>query len=181
MLIEDTRNSPVETSLYYCNSRYYDPKIRRWISPDSIEYLDPQSINELNLYTYCGNDPVNRFDSSGHSWESFWKGVGDWFSDHWKEVVIGTTFIVGGALVTALTAGVGVGFMAAFGSALLSSTIQIGISVGTSVLVGGSVSIANGGGFRIDTGAMLGLHMHILSSGHLPIGAVIAGFIGTGY
>lgn len=167
--------------------------------------------------------------------------------------MIGTAFIVGGALVTALTAGAGVGFMAAFGSALLSSTIQVGISV----LVGGLVSVANGGGFfdnvgdniasaymwggifsggaqilgggfriaankgvttgraggiklgnsgvkilspdknnwakaggtlikfgngfRIDTGAMWGLHMHILSSGHLPIGAVIAGFIGTEY
>lgn len=130
--------------------------------------------------------------------------------------------------MTALTAGAGVGFMVAFGSALLSSTIQVGISVGTSVLVVGLVSIANGGGFRIaankgvttgraggiklgnsgvkilspnknnwakaggtlikfgkgfriDTGAMWGLHMHILSSGHIPIGAVIAGFIGTEY
>lgn len=104
------------------------------------------------MYTYCGNDPVNLFDPSGHSWESFWKGVGDWFSDHWKEVVIVTAFIVGGSLVTALTAGAGVGFMAVFGSALLSSTIQIGISVGTSVLVGGSVSIANGGGFFDNVG-----------------------------
>ena len=133
------------------------------------------------MYTHCGNDSVNRFDPSGHSWKSFWKGVGDWFSDHWKEVVIGTAFIVGGALVTALTAGAGVGFMVAFGSALLSSTIQVGISVGTSVLVVGLVSIVNGGGFRIDTGAMWGLHMHILSSGHLPIAVVIAGFIGTEY
>ena len=246
-----------ETQLYWVSSRYYSPELCRWISPDSIEYLDPQSINGLNLYAYCGNDPINRFDPTGHSWESFWNGVGDWFSDHWKEVVIGTAFIVGGALVTALTAGAGVGFMAAFGSALLSSTIQVGISVGTSVLVGGLVSVANGGGFfdnvgdniasaymwggifsggaqilgggfriaankgvttgraggiklgnsgvkilspdknnwakaggtlikfgngfRIDTGAMWGLHMHILSSGHLPIGAVIAGFIGTEY
>ena len=133
-------------------SRYYSPELCRWISPDSIEYLDPQSINGLNLYAYCGNDPINRFDPTGHSWESFWNGVGDWFSDHWKEVVIGTAFIVGGALVTALTAGAGVGFMAAFGSALLSSTIQVGISVGTSVLVGGLVSVANGGGFFDNVG-----------------------------
>ena len=247
----------VETNLFYCNSRYYSSELCRFLIPDSIEYLDPESIHGLNLYAYCGNDPINRFDPTGHSWESFWNGVGDWFSDHWKEVVIGTAFIVGGALVTALTAGAGVGFMAAFGSALLSSTIQVGISVGTSVLVGGLVSVANGGGFfdnvgdniasaymwggifsggaqilgggfriaankgvttgraggiklgnsgvkilspdknnwakaggtlikfgngfRIDTGAMWGLHMHILSSGHLPIGAVIAGFIGTEY
>ena len=47
-----------ETQLFYCNSRYYSPELCRWISPDSIEYLDSQSINGLNLYAYCGNDPV---------------------------------------------------------------------------------------------------------------------------
>jgi len=28
--------------------------------------LDSESINGLNLYVYCGNDPVNRYDPSGH-------------------------------------------------------------------------------------------------------------------
>jgi len=55
-----------ETGLYYCNSRYYNPKWGRWISPDSIEYLDPQSINGLNLYAYCGNNPVMYTDPSGY-------------------------------------------------------------------------------------------------------------------
>ena len=35
------------------------------ISPDSIEYLDPESINGPNLYAYCNNDPVNYYDPSG--------------------------------------------------------------------------------------------------------------------
>ena len=48
----------IETQLFYCNSRYYSPELCRWISPDSIEYLDPQSINGLNLYCYCMNNPV---------------------------------------------------------------------------------------------------------------------------
>ena len=38
----------------------------RWISPDSIEYLDPESINGLNLYCYCFNNPVNYVDPDGH-------------------------------------------------------------------------------------------------------------------
>ena len=54
-----------ETGLFWCNSRYYNPEWGRWISPDSIEYLDPSSINGLNLYAYCGNDPVNMYDPSG--------------------------------------------------------------------------------------------------------------------
>ena len=63
----DIRESPVETGLFYCNSRYYNPEWCRWISPDSIEYLDPSSINGLNLYAYCNNDPVNYYDPTGHS------------------------------------------------------------------------------------------------------------------
>lgn len=45
--------------LYYLESRYYDPYIRRFISPGNIDYLEPTSFNGLNLYVYCGNDPVN--------------------------------------------------------------------------------------------------------------------------
>ena len=63
---EDTRESPVETKLFYCNSRYYSPELCRWISPDSIEYLDPQSINGLNLYCYCYNNPISYSDPSGN-------------------------------------------------------------------------------------------------------------------
>ena len=55
-----------ETKLYYLNSRYYNPEWRRFISPDDTSYLDPDSVNGLNLYAYCGNDPVNYADPSGH-------------------------------------------------------------------------------------------------------------------
>ena len=51
---------------YWVSSRYYSPEICRWISPDLIEYLDPQSINGLNLYAYCNNDPINNYDPTGH-------------------------------------------------------------------------------------------------------------------
>ena len=55
-----------DTGLYYLNARYYNPQWRRFISPDSTEYLDSETPNGLNLYAYCGNDPVNYADPSGH-------------------------------------------------------------------------------------------------------------------
>ena len=54
-----------ETGLYYLNSRYYDPETGRFISPDSLDYLEPETCNGLNLYTYCGNNPVMFVDPNG--------------------------------------------------------------------------------------------------------------------
>ncbi|WP_051457529.1 RHS repeat-associated core domain-containing protein [Acholeplasma granularum] len=55
-----------DTGLYYLNSRYYDSKIGRFISADSINYLDPATDTGLNLYAYCGNNPVMYSDPSGN-------------------------------------------------------------------------------------------------------------------
>ncbi len=54
------------TNLYYLNARYYSPEWRRFISPDDTSYLDHESVNGLNLYCYCNNDPVNFVDPSGN-------------------------------------------------------------------------------------------------------------------
>ncbi len=66
-----------ETGLYYLQTRYYDPELGRFISQDSIEYADYESVNGLNLYAYCGNNPVNNIDPMGTwSWKKFWAGLG---------------------------------------------------------------------------------------------------------
>ena len=41
-----------ETGMYYLESRYYDPEIRRFISEDSVMLT---SLAGTNLYMYCGN------------------------------------------------------------------------------------------------------------------------------
>ena len=46
--------------------RYYSPELCRFIQPDDIEYLDPSSINGLNLYCYCCNNPIMYYDPTGH-------------------------------------------------------------------------------------------------------------------
>ena len=61
-----------ESGVYFLNARYYNPQWRRFISPDSTDYLDPASVNGLNLYAYCYNDPVNYADPSGNFVVSAW-------------------------------------------------------------------------------------------------------------
>ncbi len=56
----------VETGMFWLSSRYYSPELCRFISPDDVEYLDPESVNGLNLYCYCLNNPISYVDPSGH-------------------------------------------------------------------------------------------------------------------
>lgn len=51
--------------MYYLNSRYYDPEIGRFVNADDISFLDPETINGLNLYAYCGSNPVMFIDLLG--------------------------------------------------------------------------------------------------------------------
>jgi len=56
-----------ESVLYYLKSRYYSASLHRFISLDQTEYMEIGSITGLNLYVYCGNDPVNMADPEGQS------------------------------------------------------------------------------------------------------------------
>jgi RHS repeat-associated protein len=64
--------------IYYFVRRYYDPALQRFINRDPI-----QEQGGINLYTYCGNDPLDLIDPlglCGGFWGTFWNGVGNDFA-----------------------------------------------------------------------------------------------------
>ncbi len=58
-----------DCGLVKVGARYYDPAVGRFTSRDS-------DITQ-SAYVYCGGDPINHTDPSGHSWlSSIFKGIG---------------------------------------------------------------------------------------------------------
>ena len=121
----------VETGLYYLKTRYYDPEICRFINMDAIEYADHETINGLNLYAYCNNNPVMGCDPDGTwNWKNFWKG--------------GATAAIAVAMTVAVVASagavgaiVGVGAASVGLSATAVSTAVTVATVSTYVVAGG--------------------------------------------
>ena len=85
---------------------------------DDISYIDPETINGINLYAYCGNNPVMRIDENGNAW---------W---HW---IVGVLIVVASVALSVVTAGIAAPITAALGSGLLGA------------IVGGAVAGAIGG------------------------------------
>ena len=60
-----------ETGLYYVSSRYYDPEVGRWMSPEPNvykgEFDSGAGLLAYNVYAYCANNPVMLMDQSGES------------------------------------------------------------------------------------------------------------------
>ena len=54
-----------ETTLYYLQSRYYDPSIGRFINADAFASTG-QGILGNNMFAYCNNNPVMFADESGY-------------------------------------------------------------------------------------------------------------------
>ena len=53
-----------ETALYYLQSRYYNPKISRFLNADGLVATGQGFIGN-NMFAYCGNNPVCNTDTSG--------------------------------------------------------------------------------------------------------------------
>ena len=92
-----------ETTLYYLQSRYYNPAMGRFINGDDVANLGvEESLTSFNLFAYCANNPVNRFD-----------GNGNWSLPNWAKVAIGVGIIAAAAAVTVATGGAAAGTLVA--------------------------------------------------------------------
>ena len=122
----------VETGLFMMGHRYYSPELCRFIQPDDIEYLDPSSINGLNLYCYCMNNPIMYADPTGNSPDSIWK------------TLLGVVVGVGLAVVTVAAV------VASGGTLLAPVLVGAGIGAGLNLVGQGVSNLSEGKGFFED-------------------------------
>ena len=136
---------------------------------DNIEYLEPDNINGLNLYCYCGCNPVMRVDPNGNDW---------W---HW---LLGAVAVVAvcalAVVVTVCTYGTGtLAFAVALG-ALKGAAIGFGIGAAAGVTIGATAgaiySMATGNDFwtSVGQGALWGLGIGAFAGA--IIGAIAGGY-----
>jgi len=77
--------------LYLYQYRAYDPIAARWTQRDPVDYQD-----SINLYQFCGNNPVN-------AWDSY--GMWTWTRSHTTCLALGVGSVLTGAGLVAAGAG----------------------------------------------------------------------------
>ena len=88
-----------EINLYYLKTRYYDPETGRFMTIDDVKFIAPNTINGLNLYAYCANNPIVNVDPQG---TSFWSAIGNFFKNVGK-FLGGLALALVGVAVTLVT------------------------------------------------------------------------------
>lgn len=141
----------LETGLYYYKSRYYNPKLARFIQPDTI-VPSAKNLQAYNRYSYVTNNPLKFTDPSGHM-------------PGWVKIVAAFIATVIAVAVTIITLG------AAFNATLATATLWQAVLAGS---IGGAIGGAVGG--AITGGAQGALFGAIFG---LVTGA-IGGAIGNG-
>lgn len=137
-----------ETGLYYLNSRYYDPSIGRFINADDISYIQPMDVNGLNLFAYCGNNPVMYIDPDG---TLFWFFIG--------AILIGAA--IGGTMNGISAYNEGQRGWGLFGA--IAGGAVMGGAMGGVLSLGGVAGLASTGliSFGLSTGAAFGISLGV--------------------
>ncbi len=156
-----------ETGLVYFGARYYDPKLGRFISADTI-VQNPSDPQTLNRYSYTANNPINRIDLDGHKFSlgNLIKGIGiaivgavltiasggalaPIIGAYWTGVVTGAIVgaTIGGAFAAATGGDIGKGLLAgAAGGAVFSGFTLLGSIGGVSPGIAGNAFLSTYGG-----------------------------------
>lgn len=113
-----------ETKLYFLETRYYDPEVGRFINMDSIDYADPETINGLNLFAYCNNNPVMNVDPEG-TWS--WKGFAKLFAAVAIVATLAVASVLTAGAASVVLAGAAIG--AATGTVLGGASSAIGAAL----------------------------------------------------
>lgn len=120
-----------ETGLYYLQSRYYDTTTRRFLNADEI--LGTNAGAAYNLFAYCGNNPVNMSDPTGH-WPKLSKVLA---------VVAAAAVAVAAVAVIVATGGAAAPAVAIAGGGFISAGVAgTAASVATAALATAGVSAA---------------------------------------
>ena len=144
-----------ETGLYYLKSRYYDPEVGRFISIDGISYLDAETVNGLNLYAYCLDNPVMFIDLGGCFAISLTVGLIALFG----LLAVGTIEAIYHPIGNFLTWGYN-SLSNAFSNINWGSSGSISSDSLTMTQVGGVLTVANGQyGLYVAVGALSGLFL----------------------
>jgi RHS repeat-associated protein len=135
--------------LIHLNGRVYDPILGRVLSADPLVKGRLAGQN-LNRYSYVGNNPLSSLDPSGFFLGKLFKKIGRFFKKIWKPLVA--------IAIGAITGGLALGFFG-LSSLTLGGAIVSGIAAGfassatLTLLNGGSLGDALKAGLR---GAVIG-------------------------
>ena len=145
------------TGLDYAINRTYDSKLGRFMQVDPIgmQAISLASPQTLNMYAYCGNDPINHVDPAGLFFGKLFKWLFKAINKILKWVVIAVVAILvvaaivytaGGAMPAFLGGGNGLlgilGSIAGKIGAGISSFMAGAIGVEVGAAVGGSIAAA---------------------------------------